>query len=115
MKKIEDFLCSYWKKYPEEQDEDLSIEEIHTLINMGAYYYLASSFFILYEEEEECINVICYWGDFWNVSRSTLLRSLREHKSFIKKQNKPVYSEYLKPLFKRNQLGIQEDNKWRWI
>jgi len=117
MKDIEEYLTKYWEKYPQEKENDYTIEEVKEALSSVCNYFLDEHLFILYSEVDTHVYVYCYWCDVTNISKRELKKEFITHKRFIKSFNKPVYIPSMKSSFIRDYM-IEYDNElklWRFL
>jgi len=114
---IYSYLEAYWKKYPQELNVDPSFSSICSFIGNGGQYFLKNNNFILFNTHKKYIEIVFYWCDMENLPLSKVKQTLKNHKNFIKQFNKPVYSKYVKDLFKRDYLIVSDKktNTMRWL
>ena len=114
---IESFMQAYWDKYPQEIENDYTLEEIQEFIDDGVCVYISEHLFILYEMEGDDAYIICYWCDSDGYTLSLFRKIHKEHKEFIHSFKGGVYIENLKTLFKRqNMVEYCEKRKlWRYL
>lgn len=111
------YLDKYWGKYPDEKSNDPSKKEIKAWLNSGGLHFIKENIFILYNINNKLAEIVFYWCDMKDIPRNILIKTLRNHKKFIKSLTVPTYSKHIKELFNRKYLinYNKKTNLWRWI
>jgi hypothetical protein len=114
---IESYMSAYWDKYPNEEADDYTVDELMQLINNGASYHLTDYLFVVYDNKGDEIEVLFYCADVGSYSKKTIKHILFQHRSFMSRFDVPVFISNLNKLFTRDSISRYDKkrNQWRFI